>query len=153
MTTTMPKKPIQLILVLLLLFNAVHGWAQQSQDFGEYVVHFNAFNANLVPPEVAQQYDIQRSSTRALLNITVLSKVMQNPGAPVHAKVTATARNLSGQVRELDIREVTERGGAIYYLAQLRVRNEETFDFTVNVVPDGVESPYVVKFRQQFFTE
>ena len=143
------------ICALMLLVTALLSHplaAQQAQDFGEYVVHFNAFNANQISPAVAQQYGIQRSSTRALLNITVLSKVLQNPAAATHAKVTATARNLSGQIREIEIREVKEQG-AIYYLGQLRVRNEETFDFTVNVVPDGEKEPFVVKFRQQFFTD
>ena len=70
----------------------------------------------------------------------------------MHAKVTATARNLSGQLRDIDMKEVDDQG-AIYYLGQIRVRNEETFDFTVNITPDGEEEPIVVKFRQQFFTE
>lgn len=134
---------------LLLANNAM---AQRSQDFGNYVVHFNALNTNQIPPAVAQQYGIQRSSTRALLNITVLSKVINTPGTPVHAKVSVTGRNLSGQLRDISVKEVDDQG-AIYYLGQLRVRNEETFDFSINITPDGASEPLLVKFRQQFFTE
>jgi hypothetical protein len=54
--------------------------AQQSQDFGHYVVHYNALNTNLIPPQVAQGYGIARSSSRALLNVTVLKKVLDTPG-------------------------------------------------------------------------
>ncbi len=140
---------IVLMLGLLLSFSAN---AQRSQDFGDYVVHFNAVNTNLIPPAAAQQYGIQRSSTRALLNISVLRKVLDNPGTPVHAKVNATGRNLSGQLRDISLKEVDDQG-AIYYLGQLRVRNEETFDFSVNITPDGEDEPLVLKFRQQFFTE
>jgi hypothetical protein len=59
--------------------------AQQSQDFGDYVVHYNALNTNLIPPQVAQGYGITRSPNRALLNVTVMKKVMDTPGTPVQA--------------------------------------------------------------------
>ncbi len=145
-------RKLALIVLFLGLIMSCNALAQRSQDFGDYVVHFNALNTNLIPPAAAQQYGIQRSSTRALLNIAILSKVMNTPGTPVHAKVTATGRNLSGQLRDIEIKEVDDQG-AIYYLGQLRVRNEETFDFTLNITPDGADQPLVVKFRQQFFTE
>lgn len=148
----MRKFALATLITLLGLMLSTSAMAQRSQDFGEYVVHFNALNTNLIPPAAAQQYNIQRSSTRALLNISVLSKVLNTPGTPVHAKVTATGRNLSGQLRDIDMQEVDDQG-SIYYLGQIRVRNEETFDFSVNITPDGEEEPIVVKFRQQFFTE
>lgn len=145
------RKPVLIALLLGLLLSS-SALAQRSQDFGNYVVHFNALNTNLIPPAVAQHYEIQRSSTRALLNVSILSKVLNTPGTPVHAKVTATARNLSGQLRDIEIKEVDDQS-AVYYLGQIRVRNEETFDFTVNITPDGEDEPLVVRFRQQFFTE
>ena len=76
----------QLLLTLTLLAALVFSGstlAQQSQDFGDYVVHYNALNTNLIPPQVAQGYGIKRSSSRALLNVTVLKKVMDTPGTPV----------------------------------------------------------------------
>ncbi len=127
--------------------------AQQSQDFGQYVVHYNALNTNLIPPQVAQGYGIQRSSNRALLNVTVLKKVMDTPGTPVDAAVTASGKNLTGQIREIEIREVRDSAGAIYYIGQFPVHNMETFNFTVEVGLEGEEEPLVVKFRQQFYTE
>ena len=139
--------------VLCLLFLYHNAMAQQSQDFGEYVVHYNALNTNLITPQVAQGYGIRRSSSRALLNITVLKKVMNNPGTPVHATVTASGRNLTGQFREIEIREIADSEDAVYYIGELSVRNMETFDFTVNVNPENSDQELVVKFRQQFYTE
>ncbi len=133
---------------LLLAFSAA---AQNSQDYGQYVVHYNAMNSSVLPPAVAQQYNIPRSTSRALVNITVLEKVMGTPNRPVHAVVTATARNLSGQLRTLDMQEVEEQG-AIYYLGQLRVRDEEVFDFHVEITPDGSDEPLLLDFRQKFYT-
>jgi hypothetical protein len=134
----------------LLSFNAV---AQQSQDFGDYVVHYNALNTNLIPPQVAKGYGIQRSSSRALLNITVLKKVMNTPGTPVHAKIEAYGTNLTGQRRDIEIREVDDQGEAVYYIGELPVHNLETYNFSIKVRVDGEAEPLLVKFRQQFYTE
>jgi len=141
-----------LILLGALSFSTA-GEAQQAQDFGEYVVHYNALNTNLIPPQVAQGYGIQRSSSRALLNVTVLKKVMGSPGTPVAATVTATATNLTGQTREIDIRRASDPEGANYYLGEFPVHNLETYRFDIKVTVEGQSDPLVVKFEQQFYTE
>ena len=127
--------------------------AQQSQDFGEYVVHYNALNTNLIPPQVAQGYGIQRSSSRALLNVTVLKKVMGSPGTPVGASVTASGTNLTGQKRDITIRRADDPEGAMYYLGEFPIHNLETYRFEIRVKIEGQSEPLVVKFEQQFYTE
>ena len=146
----------QLLLILTLLgslgFSGL-SLAQQSQDFGGYVVHYNALNTNLIPPQVEQGYGIARSPSRALLNITVLKKVMDTPGTPVSAAVTASATNLTGQLRELEIREINDSEGAIYYVAEFPVHNLETYRFEISVAITGEKEPLMVRFTQQFYTE
>lgn len=127
--------------------------AQQAQQFGEYLVHYNALSSSLITPEVAKAYGIRRSDSRALINIAVLKSVSDLPEIAVKAKVTASGRNLTGQTRNVDMREINEGDGAIYYIGELSVRNMETFDFTVVVLPEGQDLPFNVKFRQQFYTE
>lgn len=146
----------QFLIVFALLISVSHAAplaAQQSQDFGDYVVHYNALNTHMIPPQVAQAYGIQRSSSRALLNITVLKKVMDTPGTPVKAGVKAAGTNLTGQRREIEIREIIEPEGAVYYIGELPVHNLETYNFNIEVSIDGEPEPVVVKFRQQFYTE
>jgi hypothetical protein len=147
------KQFLTALLMLGAFFFSMAGEAQQSQDFGDYVVHYNALNTNLIPPQVAQGYGIQRSSSRALLNVTVLKKVMGSPGTPVNAMVTATGTNLTGQKRDIKIRRSDDPEGAIYYLGEFPVHNLETYRFDINVKIDGVSEPLVVKFEQQFYTE
>jgi len=147
------KQLISSLILLVLLTLSDTSEAQQSQDFGDYVVHYNALNTNFIPPQVAKGYGIHRSSSRALLNITVLKKVMNTPGTAVKANVTASGTNLTGQRREIDIREIKEAEGAIYYIGELPVHNLETYNFTVEVHPEGESAPLIVKFRQQFYTE
>ena len=146
----------RLLLALTLLPGLIFSGtvaAQQSQDFGNYVVHYNALNTNLIPPPVAQGYGIARSSSRALLNVTVLKKVMDTPGTPVGASVKAAATNLTGQLRELQIRELNDSEGAVYYIAEFPVHNLETYRFEIAVSIAGEEDPLMVRFTQQFYTE
>jgi hypothetical protein len=147
------KRLLSILLLAGTLAFAVDGAAQQSQDFGDYVVHYNALNTNLIPPQVAQGYGITRSPHRALLNVTVLKKVMDTPGSPVNATVTASATNLTGQLREIEIREIREPDGAIYYIGVFPVHNLETYRFEVRVAVEGEAEPLMVLFRQQFYTE
>jgi hypothetical protein len=144
--------PSILLLMGALAFSA-NGAAQQSQDFGDYVVHYNALNTNLIPPQVAQGYGITRSPNRALLNVTVLKKVMDTPGTPVKAAVTATGTNLTGQLREIEMREISDPQGAIYYIGEFPVHHLETYRFEVEVAVADASEPLMVVFRQQFYTE
>jgi hypothetical protein len=147
------KQILSMVFLAAILGLSCGAEAQQSQDFGDYVVHYNALNTNFIPPQVAQGYGIKRSSSRALLNLTVLKKVMDNPGTPVSAKVSASGTNLTGQLREIEIRELNDTEGAIYYIGEFPIHNLETYNFTVNVQPEGEAEPLLVKFRQQFYTE
>jgi hypothetical protein len=140
-------------LVLLAALTSLPAIAQQAQEFGDYIIHYNALNSSLITPEVAKAYRIRRSDSRALINISVLKNVENQLATAVKAKVTASGRNLTGQTRNVDMREIDEGDGAIYYLGELSVRNMETFDFTVVVLVEGQNKPFNVKFRQQFYTE
>ena len=147
------KPFLNVLLLLAALAPALNVQAQQSQDFGDYIVHYNALNTNLIPPQVAQGYGIQLSANRALLNVTVLKKVMDTPGTPVDARVSANGTNLTGQRREIEIRKIEDSEGAIYYIGEFPVHNLETYRFNLKVEIEGEEEPLMVKFRQQFYTE
>ena len=140
-------------LVLLAALTSLPAIAQQAQEFGDYIVHYNALSSSLITPEVAKAYGIQRSDSRALMNISVLKNAEGKVATAVKAKVTASGRNLTGQTRNVDMREIDDGDGAIYYIGELSVRNMETFDFTVVVLVEGQNKPFNVKFRQQFYTE
>jgi hypothetical protein len=137
-----------LLLSLLLPLSAL---AENSQDFGDYVVHYNALATDMLPPEVARDYHITRSQNRGMLNITLLKKVLGSPGQPVHARVDASARNLAGQDRNIDMREIRE-GNAIYYIGEFGVANEETLKFRVRARPQGEQEFFEVEFSQDFYT-
>jgi hypothetical protein len=126
--------------------------AETSQSFGDYSIHYNAFTTDFLNPDQARIYKIQRSTHRAVLVVTVLKKVMGTTGVPVEAVIRGTATNLTGQLRNLELRTIRD-GAAPYYIADFLVNNEETLDFVLQIAPEGKDAPYTIKFRQQFFTD
>ncbi len=129
--------------------------AEQSSTFGDYTVHYSAFTTDILTPEVAKAYGIQRSKSHALLNISVLKKVMGTTGQPVRARVQATAANLSAQLRQLNVRELIDEqtdSKAIYYIAETAVADGETLKFSITVTPAESSASTTVTFDQQFFT-
>jgi hypothetical protein len=122
---------------------------QQAETFGDYEVHYNTLNSNMLTPEIASAYGIQRSGSRAILNITVLNRETRTA---VEAAIDVTATNLTGQRRDIELQQINDQG-AIYYLGQFRIHDEETLLFDVRVRPAGSEDdPYRLTFRQRLYT-
>jgi len=138
-----------LLLAMILLPSAAA--AQKAREFDDYVVHYSAFTADTLNPEVARNYDIRRSPGRAVLNIVVMRKEGDKT-VPVRADIQASAVNLNQQSKRFRLREEQE-GEAIYYLADFAVSHKEVLDFTLSVTPEGTSRELDVEFRQQFFTE
>ena len=142
---------VSVLLGSLLCLSALSGHAENSRDFGQYVVHFNALATDQLPARVAREYRIKRSKNRGMINITVLRKVLGSPGQPVHAFVEVTGTNLAGQYRRIPVREVRE-GNAIYYIGEFGVTHEETVRFDVQARPQGSPDTLKLEFSQDFYT-
>lgn len=122
------------------------------RDFGDYVVHFNAIATNQLSPEIARQYAIVRSDNRAMLNVSILRKEAGTTGVPVAGSVSATAVNLTGQHKDMTMREIRE-GEAVYYIGELPVANEETLVFSIDVTPMNESSRFSVRYMKQFYVD
>jgi hypothetical protein len=139
-------------LIFLFLIPAL-GEADNAYDFGDYVVYYNAFTADTLPPQMATAYGILRSKYKGVLNISVQRK--QNPGKlplAVNALVKVEAVNLVGQLKELDTRKVTE-GEAIYYISEFRISNEEQVKFKISLRPEGESRALEFDFSRQFYID
>ena len=122
------------------------------KEFGDYVVYFNALTTNQLDADIAEANDIVRSNSRALLNIVMEHR--PEIGAPrvVPGEVRASARNLTGQLRNLLVREISE-GDSIYYIAETAIANSESLIFTIEATPESTDTPLVVRFQKQFFVD
>ncbi len=143
------KKNILTLTVALFFTMISNVYAEKFKDYGDYVVHYNAFTTDVLQAETAKHYQIRRSKNRGMINISVQRKNDSN--AAVTAAVSGTASNLTGQLKNLSMKEIKE-GKAIYYISDFSITNRETLDFSVNIKVDGKERPLKVTFRQQFFT-
>lgn len=139
-----------LILVISTLLTATC-YAEQSKTFGEYTIHYSAFTTDTLSPEVAKQYRIPRSKNRAMVNLAILKNGDGPLGKPVKAKIEGAAKNLSEQLRELNIREIIE-DNAIYYIAETQINNEETLRYNFHITPEGESSAYEVSFQEKFYS-
>ncbi len=126
--------------------------AENSKDFGNYTVHYNAFRSDTLTPEIAKAYQLTRRNNRMVVNITVHKRGDNGKTSAAKAKVTGFASNLTGQVKKLEFREIND-GDAIYYLAQSQVSDRETLKFEIKAAPIDDTVSTTVKFKQQFFTD
>ena len=122
------------------------------KDFGDYVIHFNAISTDQLQPEVARAYNITRSKNRAMLNVSIIRKVPDTIGESVAGSVSATANNLTGQAKNLTLRQIQE-GDAIYYIGDVAVANGETLVFNIDATPMNETSRFSVRFSRQFYAD
>ena len=125
------------------------GANEHQKDFGDYTLHVNALTTDQLPQDVAKEYRIPRSNSRAMLNV-VITKKAADGDEPVPGSVNANARNLAGQLKELEMREITEEK-AIYYIADLSVDDKDTVTFDIDVVPVNESDPFKISYRHEFF--
>ena len=134
-------------------FLSLPSHAGQFETFGNYVIHYNAVNTEVLLPEVARANQIVRSKNRALLNISIRKsgddKKLGDKAVP--GTVTATVTNLNGQLGVIDMQTIQEQD-AIYYIGVFNINNEDTLDFKVKVDPENKGKAHEFTFLQQFFT-
>jgi hypothetical protein len=123
------------------------------RDFGDYEVHFNAVRTDQLAADIARAADIERSSSRVLLNVTMLEPLDDGgPKRPVRGKVAVDAYNLNGQIKNLEMREEIE-GDAIYYIGEVSISGAEILVFDIRAQPEGAPAPYEVQFKREFYTD
>jgi hypothetical protein len=139
------------LIILAISLASLNSYAENSMEFGDYVAHYNAFRSDTISPDIAKQYGLARASNRALINIAVQKKVMDTTGKPIKAEVTGYASNLTGQLKQLEFKEITE-GTAIYYLAETKISDGEFLKFEIKIIPEGETRAARLRFNKRFFT-
>ena len=66
--------------------------------------------------------------------------------------MSANAANLTGQVKNLTLRQIQENE-AIYYIGDVPVANGETLIFTIDATPINESSRFSVRMQRQFFAD
>jgi Domain of unknown function (DUF4426) len=84
-----------------------------------------------------------------------VSIIDEASGKPVGGVVAVKTVNLTGQLKNVTMRQIDEPGDppAIYFIGTTPVANRETLVFDLLVTPEGIDKPSEVRFKQQFYTD
>jgi len=123
------------------------------KEFGNYELHYNAVRTDRLSADVARAYGIQRSKNRVLLNVTMLRKDADHaPRKPVEGAVSVDAYNLNGQLKDIQIRRISE-GEAIYYVGEVVISGNEILVFDIKATPTNEATALAAKLKREFFTD
>lgn len=117
--------------------------SERKEVFGDVTVHYNTFNSTYLQPDIAKSAELIRSKTQGVINVAVLKA-----NKPVIAQVSGTVKDLTSNSIPLKFKQITEQG-AIYYIAQFPVEQQETRTFTINVQTGGDTNSF--SFNQELF--
>jgi hypothetical protein len=120
--------------------------------FGDFEVHFNALRTDELAPEVARAYGIARSANRVMLNVSLLRRDADGRTTPVDGTVTATARNLNGQLKNLTMRRITE-GASVYFIGDVGISGTEILVFDIEAAPAGAPGRYSAQLKREFVAD
>jgi predicted small lipoprotein YifL len=120
------------------------------QQFGDFEVHYNALRTDELSAEVARAYGIERSANRVMLNVSLLGKNPDGSTRPVDGRVSATAYNLNGQLKSLEMRRITE-GSSVYFIGEVGISGAEILVFDITAAPLDQGGEYKVQFKREFF--
>ena len=127
--------------VTAMAADAIKG--ERKETFGDVTVHYNTFNSTYLTPEIAKSAELIRSKNQGVINISVLKE-----GKPLMAQVSGSVKDLTSQTVPLKFKQITEQG-AIYYIAQYPVDQQEVRTFDIKVQTG--DKTNTISFQQELF--
>lgn len=130
-----------ILLLIALCLSLPVSAAERMQRLGDLQVHYSAFNASYLQPQIANASGLVRSGKQGVLTISVL-----RGGTSSAANVSGTVKNVLGQGKTLTFIEQRE-GEFISYLAQFPITSREVLLFNLQVNGQRLD------FNQELFPE
>lgn len=116
---------------------------ERKETFGDVTVHYNTFNSTFLTPEIAKSAELIRSKNQGVINVSVIKD-----GKPLVSNVSGTVKDLTSQSVPLNFKQITEQG-AIYYIAQYPVDQQEVRTFDIKVQTG--DKTNTISFQQELF--
>ena len=116
---------------------------ERKETFGDVTVHYNTFNSTFLTPDIAKSAELARSKNQGVINVSVIKD-----GKPLISKVSGTVKDLTSQSVPLKFKQITEQG-AIYYIAQYPVDQQEVRTFDIKVQTG--DKTNTISFQQELF--
>ena len=122
------------------------------QVAGDYEMHYNAVRTDQLTAEIARSYGIERSKNKVLVNVSVMKKNPDGTLTSSDAQITIAARNLNNQLKDIQLRRITENT-AIYYIGEVGFSGTETMVFDISALPAGSAEPINATLSREFFAD
>ncbi|MEE1865654.1 MULTISPECIES: DUF4426 domain-containing protein [Pseudomonas] len=116
---------------------------ERQEVFGDTTVHYSTFISTFLQPDIAKAAELVRSKNQGVINVSVIKA-----GKPVVTQVSGSVKDLTSNSIPLKFKQINEQG-AIYYIAQYPVHQQETRTFTINVDTGGKTE--TISFNQELF--
>ncbi|WP_223555140.1 DUF4426 domain-containing protein [Pseudomonas sp. BF-R-01] len=116
---------------------------ERKETFGDVTVHYNTFNSTFLTPDIAKSAELIRSKNQGVINVSVIKD-----GKPLVSNVSGTVKDLTSQSVPLNFKQITEQG-AIYYIAQYPVEQQEVRTFDIKVQTG--DKTNTISFQQELF--
>jgi hypothetical protein len=143
---------VRWITVCLLWCMALAAYATEIVTAPGIEIRIQPFPSTFLTPEIARQYQLERSRRQTLINVVVVDTSKGPSGPAIPAQMSGFVRNLIGQTQPLNFQEINEGEGAIYYLAPVRVASEETLRFTMTITPRDT-APLNIQFEHRVYVD
>ncbi|MEO7936949.1 MAG: DUF4426 domain-containing protein [Dokdonella sp.] len=138
-------------LALITLATPALADSSGTQKFGSYLVHYSALSTQLLNTQMAEQYSIERSPSRGLINLSVQHVAADETATAVAATINGEAVNLTGQKTPITIREIPDL--YVSYIGLFDVSAPDTYTFTISIKPKDSEQTFTLKFNKNFVAE
>lgn len=117
-----------------------------------YTVHYSVFNSHFIPADIARAYQLIRGKNHVLVNVVLTQTGKESQTFGLAAKVSGAAKNLMQQRQPLKFQTINEEN-TTYFLAPLRITNEEVFHFEIQVTPPDNSKPITIKFSKKLYVD
>jgi hypothetical protein len=143
--------PLVRLVLLIICTAAGQAQAQQSERYGPFEVHYSVVNTTFLDPATAARYNIVRGKDKAILNIAVREHRGDGSTVARRARVEGRTWDLF-QNQFFEFREI-EESEAIYYIGEFEFSDKELRFFTINLLPEGAQRSYELKFQHKLYAD
>lgn len=137
-------------LMAILLAASGPAWPQAHvSKEGSFTLRASTVSSETLPESTANANGIERDPRRGVLNVSI----HQEDGSRdrnVRADVHATVRNLTGQKRDILMREI-DANGYVSYLGTYDFVRGEVVDFLIDAKPQGSDRTLGLTFRDRMW--
>lgn len=121
-------------------------------DGVRYEVHYIAIPTTLLEPEIAATYQLVRSKSTGLLNVSVNRVEPDGKRRAIPAFVRGDVVNDVQQRRALEFQRITE-GDAVYAIAPFWYSAGQIYTFDLEIQADPEQGPFRLRFTQALYPD